>query len=442
MDTDPHDSVRDRAIETASHDEAYQLSDQAWRAFISDIAVRSPFYQHKFSQSGIETAEVTNLADVSLLPFTTKDEIRQTQEEHPPFGLHLGTDAAKVKCIYQTSGSSGTPCVIALTDADKETWTTIGTRTYWATGIRPHHSVLTTFGAGPFVAGQTHSTFDRIGARRVPVQPGDTDRFISASQRGLVDTLLSTPSFALHLCSVIENMNLDGPSLGVRRIVVGGEPGGGIPSIRSLLQETFAASVVEACGVGDIAPSLWGECQMKEGMHFCGQGLVWPELIDPDTGALIPVEPGAKGEIVYTTLVREAMPLIRFRSRDIVQVDPTPCPCGRTSFRIRILGRSDDMIIVRGVNVYPTAIQSIVAEFQPVVTGRCRVILTTDDVSVEPPVPVEVEINDGSSAPSHLVSEIEDAIRNRLTFRARVSLIRSSEFGDPGYKTQATRKTS
>ena len=143
-------------------------------------------------------------------------------------------------------------------------------------------------------------------------------------------------------------------------------------------------------GIGDIAPSLFGECPHQQGMHFCGAGHVWVELIDPDTREPMEIETGAVGELVYTALTREAMPVVRFLGGDIARIEGTTCECGRTSFRQRVLGRRDDMFIVRGVNVYPTAILAVVGDFRPKVTGRARVIRKSDETSIEPPIPVEV----------------------------------------------------
>ena len=431
------DWIRDRELETASEEGVTAASDIAWKALAEHLVERSPFYAEKYRSAGVAIVDVTTVRDLPRLPTTTKDEIRRTQEEDPPFGGHVGVDPATIKRIYQTSGSSGRPSTLALTKADIETWTTIGSRSYWATGVHPHNSVLTAFGAGPFVASHTHESFDRIGVRRVPMAPGDTSRVLSAMEAGLGDTLLATPSFALHLASVIESRGLDGPSMGIRHLAVGGEPGGGIPDLRRRIEQGFGAYVTEAGGIGDISPSLWGECPDKGGMHFCGQGLVWPEMIDPVTEDSIDIEPGARGEMVWTTLVREAMPMIRFRSRDIVEIQDGNCPCGRTSFRMRIIGRSDDMFIVRGVNVFPTAIQSVVAEFQPAVTGRSRVVLPAGSgVAVDPPVPVEVEVADGSDDEPGLADEIASAIRSRLLFRTKVTFVPHDTFGDAGYKTR------
>jgi phenylacetate-CoA ligase len=375
-------------IEAASWVEQVARADRAWSVQLAGLAERSPFYARKWRAVGASAAAASSVTDLSRLPFTTKDETRETQETRPPWGHHLGVDPVAVKRVFQTSGSSGRPSLIALTAADIDTWTAIGARSYYTTGIHPHHSVLTTFGAGPFVAGQTHDTFDQIGVRRVPVGPGDTERVLNALRLGLVDTMLSTPSFALYLASRLESLGIDGRSLGLAHIAVGGEPGGGIPAIRGAIESAFGAVVTDAGGIGDIAPSLYGECPLQEGMHFGGMGLVWLELIDPATEAPVALETGARGELVYTSLVREAMPLVRFRSRDVAEIMGMSCACGRVGPRLRIVGRSDDMFIVRGVNVFPSAIQAVVGEFEPLVTGRLRVVLPQESgVTIEPPSP-------------------------------------------------------
>jgi phenylacetate-CoA ligase len=266
----------------------------------------------------------------------------------------------------------------------------------------------------------------------VPVAPGDTERVIFGLRAGLADTLLCTPSFAQHL----SNRGDDG--LSVAHIVTGGEPGGGIPAIRDHIQEVLGATVTEVMGIGDIAPSLFGECPHQQGMHFGGGGHVWAELVDPDSREPMTIEAGAMGELVYTHLTREAMPVVRFLGGDIVRIEGTACACGRATFRMRVLGRRDDMFIVRGVNVYPSAILAVVGRFRPRVTGRARVIRKGPDVSIEPPIPVEVEVAAGADA--GLAAEIESAIRSVLVFRAKVDLVPEATFGEAGYKTRLTVK--
>jgi phenylacetate-CoA ligase len=431
--------VWDRTVETAGAVETAARASTAWDKQFRRLVEGSSFYRTKFREAGVGHSDVA-LADIAHLPFTTKVELKQAIDAAPPFGTNLCASIERVKRVYQTSGTTGAPSVLALTNADMETWTAIGARSYYATGIHEHHSVLTTFGAGPFVAGHTHFVLMRIGARAVPVAPGDTERVLFGLRAGLADTLLATPSFAQYLANRLEKSDPDPRSMGLLHIVTGGEPGGGIPAIRDHIQHVLGTTVTEVMGIGDVAPSLFGECPHQAGMHFCGTGEIWPELVDPETRAPMEIESGAVGEMVYTSLTREAMPVVRFLGGDIVRIEGTSCECGRTSFRMRCLGRRDDMFIVRGVNVYPSAILSVVGRFRPRVTGRARVVRQGGDVSVQPPVPIEVEIPAGPAADPKLAEEIDAAIRSALTFRAHVELVSESEFGESGYKTRLTVK--
>lgn len=438
-DSCDRDWIWERELETAPWEETRRLSVGAWERQFRRLRERSPFYARKFKEAGAGTSFVS-LADLAQLPFTTKQELKQALDEEPPFGSNLCVEPAQVKRVYQTSGTTGAPSVLALTRGDMETWTIMGTRTYYATGIHEHSSVLTTFGAGPFVAGHTHFVLLRIGARSVPVAPGDTERVIFGLRAGLADTLLSTASFAQYLANRLEKEDGDASAIPLTHVVTGGEPGGGIPAIRDHIQRVLGVTVTEVMGIGDIAPSLFGECPNQQGMHFCGGGHVWPELIDPESEEPVEIETGATGELVYTTLTREAMPVVRFRGGDIVRIEGTSCECERTSFRMRVLGRRDDMFIVRGVNVYPTAILAIVGEFRPRVTGRARIVREGHETTIESPVPVEVEVGDRHASEGDLATSIEDAIHARLMFRARVTLVPEADFGEAGYKTRLTVK--
>ncbi len=412
------DAIWDRDVETETHEPAFARAAAAWEKQFRHLMDHSRFYARKFREAGAK-GENLALKDIVNLPFSTKDELKKAIDESPPFGSNLCVPPEKVKRVYQTSGTTGAPSVLALTRPDMEMWTTIGTRTYFATGIHEHSSVLTTFGAGPFVAGHTHFVLSRIGARSVPVAPGDTDRVIFGLEAGLADTLLSTPSFAQFLANTLEKS--DPMRTELTHIVTGGEPGGGIPAIRDHIQNVLGVTVTEVMG---------------QGMHFCGGGHVWAELVDPSSRAPMTIEAGAVGEIVYTHLTREAMPVVRFLSGDLVKIEGSPCECGRATFRMRVIGRRDDMFIVRGVNVYPSAILAVVARFRPRVTGRARVIRKTADVSVTPPVPVEVEVPDGLVGDSRLAADVEAAIHSTLIFRAKVDLVPEQAFGASGYKTR------
>ena len=439
------DWIWEREVETATPDETFRVDAAAWDRQFHRLREGSSFYASKFREAGAGSSFVA-LTELSRLPFTTKAELKQAMDENPPFGTNLCVDPDQVKRVYQTSGTSGTPSVLALTRADMEMWTVMGTRTYYATGIHDHSSVLTTFGAGPFVAGHTHFVLLRIGARTIPVGPGDTDRVVFGLRAGLADTLLSTASFAQYLANRLEASPLpsrgegqgEGRNSALTHVVTGGEPGGGIPAIRDHIQRVLGVTVTEVMGIGDIAPSLFGECVHQQGMHFCGMGHVWVELIDPETRQPMEIETGAVGELAYTTLTREAMPVVRFLGGDVVRIEGTSCECGRTSFRQRVLGRRDDMFIVRGVNVYPSAVLAIVGDFRPRVTGRARVVREGHETTIVPPVPVEVEVPDGLETDPALVAEIDNAIHAKLLFRSVVTLVPESSFEDSGYKTRLT----
>ena len=437
-DTCDKDWIWEREVEAAPWEETRRLSVGAWERQYRRLRESSPFYARKWREAGIGNSFVS-LADLSQLPFTTKQELKDALDEDPPFGSNLCVTPEQVKRVYQTSGTTGSPSVLALTRTDMETWTTMGTRTYYATGIHEHSSVLTTFGAGPFVAGHTHFVLLRIGARSVPVAPGDTERVLFGLKAGLADTLLATASFAQYLANRVEKGE-DRGGWRLSHVVTGGEPGGGIPAIRDHIQRELGVTVTEVMGIGDIAPSLFGECTHQQGMHFCGAGHVWVELIDPESREPMEIEDGAEGELVYTTLTREAMPVVRFLGGDIARIEGTSCECGRTSFRQRVIGRRDDMFIVRGVNVYPTAILAIVGDFRPRVTGRARVVRKGPETSIEPPIPIEVEVTERHESDPALIAQIEDAIHSRLMFRGRVELVPESEFGEAGYKTRLTVK--
>jgi phenylacetate-CoA ligase len=428
------DWIWDRPVETASREETFAMASAAWDRQQAHLLDDSPFAARKLRDAGVGPHRV-GLADIAKVPFTTKDELKAAIDEAPPFGSNAGVPPKRVKRIYQTSGTTGAPSVIALSPADVETWTAIGTRSYYATGIHDHHAVVSTFGAGPFVAGHTNFVLTRIGCRAVPVGAGDTERVLFAMRAGIVDTLMATPSFAQYLANRVAATGREAAS-SLEHIVTGGEPGGGIPTIRDHVQQTLGVIVNEIMGIGDVAPSLFGECPLQQGMHFCGTGHVWPELVDPETRAPMEFEPGAMGELVYTDLTREAMPMMRFLGGDIVRIEGTSCGCGRTSFRMRCLGRRDDMFIVRGVNVYPSAILSVVGEFRPRVTGRARVVRPRETMSIEPPVPIEVEVPDETAAAGTLAEELEAAVRARLTFRCKVELVPENAFGDSDYKTR------
>ena len=222
----------------------------------------------------------------------------------------------------------------------------------------------------------------------------------------------------------------------VRRLLLAGEPGGGEPAFRALLEAGWGARVTEAMGIGDIGVSLWGECEHQDGMHLGGAGFVHPELIDPESGEALPMEDGATGELVLSHLRHRAAPLLRFRTRDHVAVRATPCPCGRTGPRVRCIGRTDDMLIVRGVNVFPSAVREVVGAFAPDVSGQIAIRRRSPGVKQDPPLPVRVELaRDGRHDPA-LAEAIGARVREVLVVQADVELVPWGSLRRSQYKSK------
>ena len=369
------------------------------------------------------------------MPLTEKDELRATVTPENPIGAHLCVDPSEILRIYSTSGTTGTPSYIPLTESDLDNWVTGSARSYAASGVAPGQRIVSTYSAGPFVAGAALSAFERIGLVHIPVGTGNTERLVNTLELLRPEAVVLTPSYAAYLA---ENFDLRESS--VERVLVAGEPGAGEPAFRTKLEEGWGAKVFEAMGIGDIGVSLWGECEEQDGMHLGARGFVHAELIDPDRGEALPLKDGASGELVLTHLQHRAAPLLRFRTRDHVQVRTSPCACGRTAPRVRCIGRTDDMLIVRGVNVFPSAIREVVSAFGPDVSGHILVKPEAPGVKQEPPLPVRVELAEGVTDEGALGVEISDRLRDVLVVRTRVEIVPWGSLRRSEYKSQLVER--
>ncbi|MGE5689917.1 MAG: phenylacetate--CoA ligase family protein [Pseudomonadota bacterium] len=411
-------------VESRPWVEQLALDDVAYREQLAYLLERSAFYRGKLAASGIETAaDAGGLAELDRLPLTEKDELRATRTSEDPIGSHLCASPDEIVRIYSTSGTTGAPSYVPLTAGDLESWVVGSARSYAASGVAAGDRVVTTYNAGPFVAGAALASFDRIGVCHIPVGTGNTERLMRAVELLRPDAVVVTPSYAAHLVEWAAERGIDLHGSSVRRVLVAGEPGGGEPAFRAALEDGWGAHVTEAMGIGDIGISLWGECEEQDGMHLGARGFVHAELIDPESGAAVPVEDGASGELVLTHLRHRGAPLLRFRTRDHVVVRTSPCPCGRTGPRVRCVGRTDDMLIVRGVNVFPTAIREVAREFAPVVSGHILVRASAPGPKQEPPLPVQVELARGASADAGLADAIRARLREALVVTTSVELV-------------------
>jgi phenylacetate-CoA ligase len=397
---------------------------------IAYLLERSPFYLEKLGSS------VSNrLADIAQLPLTAKEELRATVTPESPFGAHFCSEPSELVRIYSTSGTTGAPSYVPLTAGDLDNWVTASARSYAASGIAAGQRIVSTYNAGPFVAGAALGAFERLGLTHIPVGTGNTDRLVRAVEQLRPQAVVLTPSYAAYLA---ESFDLRGSS--VERVLVAGEPGGGEPTFRAQLEEGWGARVTEAMGIGDIGVSLWGECEEQDGMHLGARGLVHAELVDPETGAALEMEDGAEGELVLTHLQHRAAPLLRFRTRDHVEVRTSPCPCGRTGPRIRCLGRTDDMLIVRGVNVFPSAVRDVVSGFAPEVSGHVLVKPQSAGVKQEPPLPVSVELARDATPDTALADAIRERLRSVLVIQTRVELVPWGSLARSEYKSKLVER--
>jgi phenylacetate-CoA ligase len=378
----------------------------------------SPFYRAKLAGCDLD--------DFTSLPLTDKQELKATVTPENPFGAHLCVDRREIVRIYSTSGTTGSPSYIPLTDSDVENWIAGSARSYGASGIGPGDRVLTTYSAGPFVAGCALDAFNSLGVTHIPVGLGNSERVLLAIEQLEPTAIVATPSYAEYLMELADLRDSS-----VTRVLVAGEP-----MVRTKLEEGWGARVTEAMGIGDVGPSLWGECEQQSGMHLGADEFVYPELIDPESGASIPWEDGATGELVLTHLRHRAAPVLRFRTRDHVQVWASACACGRTTPRVRCLGRTDDMLIVRGVNVFPSAVREVVSGFAPDVSGRILVRPRAPGVKQEPPLPVAVELASDTAPDADLAAAIRARLRDVLVVQTEVELVPWGSLQRSEYKSR------
>ena len=417
--------------------EQVAIDDAGYRAQLAYLFDRSAFYRDKLTSAGFASAEaVGGLAEIAQLPLTEKSEIRATCTPDNPIGGHLCATPSEIVRIYSTSGTTGTPSYIPLTASDLDNWVTGSSRSYAASGVTAGQRAVSSYNAGPFVAGAAIEAFDRIGLCHIPLGTGNTERLMSAVELLRPEVAILTPSYAAYLIEWAAERDVDLAASSVTRVLVAGEPGGGEPAFRAKLEAGWGARVTEAMGIGDIGVSLWGECEEQDGMHLGARGFVHAELIDPETGVALELEDGATGELVLTHLQHRAAPLLRFRTRDHVLLRLGECRCGRTGPRLRCIGRTDDMLIVRGVNVFPAAVREVVSAFAPEVSGNILVKPPVPGVKQEPPLPVSVELARDATGDAGLADAIRERLRNVLVVQTQIELVPWGSLRRSEYKSK------
>ncbi len=385
---------------------------------ITRLSERVPLYRERLSEAGVKPGDIRSLADLARLPFTVKDDFRQTY----PYGL-LAVPMEEVIRVHASSGTTGRPTVVAYSRKDVDTWSEVMARTLMAGGVGRGDVVHNAYGYGLFTGGLGfHYGAERVGAAVVPISGGFTDRQLMALRDLGATVLCCTPSYALHLAESIEEAGLKPKDLNLRVGFFGAEPW--TEAMRDAIETRLNIMALNIYGLSEvIGPGVSVECLERDGMHVAEDHFL-PEIVDPAT--LAPVPEGTVGELVFTTLTKEALPVLRYRTRDLTSMTTEPCRCGRTLARIgRIMGRTDDMLIIRGVNVYPSQIEHAllqVADVEPhyLLVVRRDSALDTLEVRVEVGAAVAAA---GTAAMEVLAARVRRKIFETIGLTADVSIV-------------------
>jgi phenylacetate-CoA ligase len=431
------------AIEMASPEEVRRVQTALLREQLAYLKAHSKFYQTKFADAGIEWDSIQDIEELERVPFTIKQELRDSLSADPPFGEHLAADLGDVIQMQASSGTTGSPSYVALTQGDIARWNESSARSLFACGIRSGDRVLHALSMSKgFVGGlPVFQAVQYMGAMDVPVgADGGVDRLLVACRDLRPRVILATPNYAAYLGQIApEIIGMQACELGVERLIVGGEPGGGIPALRQQIEDVWGGKVTEMMGGTDLGVMFWAECDHQRGMHLVAPDHILCELIDPETGKVIPFETGGSGELVYTALRRQASPVLRFRSGDHIEITGMECSCGRTGPMIRCVGRTDDMLIVRGINIFPSAIQDIVGEMRPAASGILRVLADFPGHSTQGNLKIMIERGEDKdpSGDAALKADIERRVRNRLSAKIDAEIVAYDTFERPGVRKVA-----
>jgi phenylacetate-CoA ligase len=398
-----------------------QLRGLQWdrlRAIVAHTYNHVELFRQRMQERSLTPADLTTLADVARLPFTVKSDLRDTY----PFGLFADPLRSIVR-LHASSGTTGKPIVVAYTKQDLAVWTEVMVRSFAACGIHEGDIVQNAYGYGLFTGGLgAHYGAEGIGATVIPISGGNTDRQIMVLKDFGVTAICCTPTYFLHIVDRAAQLGVDMKALPLRIGVFGAEPW--TESMRKHIQANTSIDPFDIYGLSEIiGPGVAVECPCHDGLHVF-EDHFYPEIIDPQTGAVLP--DGQEGELVLTTLSKWAMPMIRYRTRDISALIPEPCPCGRTLRRMRRIGRrSDDMLIIRGVNIYPSQIEAAMLEIEGTLP-HYQILLTREHGLDQIEVQVEVTpqlFSDKVGAMEALATRLGDTLERVLGIRIKVTLV-------------------
>jgi phenylacetate-CoA ligase len=384
-----------------------------------------------------------NLQDLPELPLSSKAELRLSQAQSPPFGDYLAAERATVTRLHRTSGTTGQAMNLALSARDCEITQTVGGRAQRSAGLTAEHSVVHCLNYQMWMGGVTdHLTLEQTGAMVVPFGVGSTELLIRTIIETGIDAISCTPSYPAVLERALEEYfaDLSPPDLGLKLGLFGGEAGLDDPAFRQRIRDTWGMEPRNAnYGVSDVMSNFAAQCEHDTRLHFLADDVLFAEIIDIESGVSLPLEPGVEGELVLTHLLRDCQPLVRFRTGDIIAVDETtPCRCGHHGMRFRVVGRSDDMVVVRGLNIFPSMVAAVINGFAEL-SGNYRIVLQK-----KPPydvLPISVELAAIDQPVDELAGNIEHALKKALGASCKLKLLPANSFELSEGKTRRVERT-
>jgi len=407
-----------KELECMDREQIRALQGKKLQATVKKVYENVPFYKKAFDEKGVRPEDIKSVDDVKYLPFTMKSDLR----DHYPFGLFAAPQSEIVR-IHASSGTTGKPTVVGYTARDISNWAECLARTFTCAGGTKDSVIQVAYGYGLFTGGLgAHYGAERLGAATVPTSSGNTKRQIMLMQDFGTTILACTPSYALYLAETMEEMGVDHNLLKLKAGVFGAEPW--TEAMRNEIEQRLGILAIDIYGLSEImGPGVAADCEYKQGMHIA-EDFFLAEIIDPVT--LEPLPYGQKGELVITTIDKDGIPLIRYRTRDITSLHPEPCGCGRTMVRMdKVLGRSDDMLIIRGVNVFPSQIESVLVEIAEV-SPHYQIVVDRVDNSDTLEVQVEVSAEMFSDEVKRLEAlrrKIKAEIHSVLNIGVEVTLV-------------------
>ncbi|MGI9861550.1 phenylacetate--CoA ligase [Moorella naiadis] len=399
--------------ECMPEEELRELQMERLQATVKRTFFNVPFYRRAFQEIGLEPGDIKSLDDLQKLPFTTKQDLR----DNYPYGM-FAVPMSEIVRIHSSSGTTGKPTVVGYTRHDIDVWAELMARALVCGGATRHDIIQNAYGYGLFTGGLgIHYGSERLGASVIPISGGNTKRQVMIMKDYGSTVLTCTPSYALYIAEVMAEMGIKPEELKLRCGIFGAEPWS--ESMRQEIEKRLGISAVDIYGLSEvIGPGVGIECQEKHGLHIFGDHFL-VEVIDPVTGQQLP--PGQRGELVITSLTKEGLPVIRYRTRDITTLLPGACPCGRTHLRVaRFTGRTDDMLIIRGVNVFPSQVESVLLEMGGT---EPHYLLIVDRVGPLDTLEVKVEVSeDLFSDKVRRLEDLEKRLRHELESTLGISV--------------------